>query len=153
MTSGNTSIIHCRRRGNRITIETESERDRDCTQRFIKDKYMLFISTRATLLQRYPSANIKDVANNKVVIIASVKSKNRLFYVLLANNKNRQLQIPMINLHSLLVSYILCWFKKYNQSYLWSTYIAELVLLSLIHFHSPNAHAIISSTSIPYQIV
>ena len=36
--------------------ETESKRERDCTQR----------STRATLLQRYLSAYNKDVASNKV---------------------------------------------------------------------------------------
>ena len=41
------------RRGNQITMQTENERERDCTQRFITDKYTLFISTRATVLQRY----------------------------------------------------------------------------------------------------
>ena len=31
------------RRGNQINIDIESEREKDCTQRFIKDKYTLFI--------------------------------------------------------------------------------------------------------------
>ena len=61
------------RRGNQITIETESERERDCTQRFIKDKYTLFISIRATPLQRYLSAYNKDVASNKVATLRFVQ--------------------------------------------------------------------------------
>ena len=96
-----TLIAH--RRGNQITIETESEQERDCTQSFIKDKYTLFISTRPTLLQRYLSACNKDVASNKVATLRSVQSRiaNIFCYVLLlANNKNQQLQIPLINLHS-----------------------------------------------------
>ena len=48
---------------------------RDCTQRFIKDKYMLFISTCATVLQRYLSAYNKDVACNKVATLRSVQSR------------------------------------------------------------------------------
>ena len=59
------------RRGNQITIQTESERERDCTQRFIKDKYTIFISTRATLLQRYLSAYNKD----EVATLRSVQSR------------------------------------------------------------------------------
>ena len=62
-------------RGNQITIETESERERDCTQRLIKDKYTLFISIRATLLQRYLSAYNKDVECNKVATPKSVQSR------------------------------------------------------------------------------
>ena len=32
------------RRGNQITIETVSKQESDCTQRFIKDKYTLYIN-------------------------------------------------------------------------------------------------------------
>ena len=78
--------------------ETESERERDSTQRFITDKYMLFISTRATVLHRYLSAN-KDVASFKVTTRRLVQA-NVFCYVLLANNKNQQLQIPLISLRS-----------------------------------------------------
>ena len=58
-----------------ITLETESERERDCTQRFIKDKYKLFISTSAALLRRYLSAYNKDVASNQVATLRSVQSR------------------------------------------------------------------------------
>ena len=40
--------------------------EKETAQRFIKDKYTLFISTRATLRQRYLSAYNNDVARNKV---------------------------------------------------------------------------------------
>ena len=65
-------------RGNQITIETESERARDCTQKFIKDKYTLFISTRATLLQRYLSAYNNDIVSNELFFFHSVSTSNGL---------------------------------------------------------------------------
>ena len=82
--------------------KSESERERDCTQRFIKDKYTLFISTRATLLQRYLSAYNKDVASNKVATHRSVQSRNAntFCYVLLAKKKNQQMQNLLISLRS-----------------------------------------------------
>ena len=63
---------------------------------------MLFISTRATLLQRFLSAYNKDVASNKVATLRSVQSRiaNIFCVVLLANVKNQQLQNPLISLRS-----------------------------------------------------
>ena len=71
------------RRGNQITIEITSKRERDCTQRFTKDKYTLFISARATLLQRYLSAYNKDVASNKVATLSGLFNLESLIYFVL----------------------------------------------------------------------
>ena len=49
--------------------------EKETAHSFIKDKYILFISTRATLLQRYLSAYIKVVASNKVATLRSVQSR------------------------------------------------------------------------------
>ena len=49
--------------------------EKETAQRFIKDKYMLFISTKGTLLQRYLSAYNNDVASNEVATLRSVQSR------------------------------------------------------------------------------
>ena len=49
--------------------------EKESAQRFIKDKYMLFISTRATLLQMYLSAYNNDVTSIKVTTLRSVQSR------------------------------------------------------------------------------
>ena len=54
-------------------LETETECERDCTQRFIKGKYYAIHIT--TLLQRYLSAYNKDVTSNKVATLRSVQSR------------------------------------------------------------------------------
>ena len=46
-----------------------------CTQWFIKGNYMLFISTRATLLHGHPSAYNKDVTSNILATLRSVQSR------------------------------------------------------------------------------
>ena len=98
------------RRGNQITIETESERERDCTQRFIKkDKYTPFISTRATLLQRYLSAYNKDVSSNKVATLRSVQSRiDNIYFVMCFGKQQRStIRSPFNVLHSVLVLIII----------------------------------------------
>ena len=84
------------RRGNQITIETESDRERDCTQRFIKDKYTLIISTTEVSLSAYN----KDVASNKVATLRSVQSRMLIYFVLSVIGEQQQLQIPLISLRS-----------------------------------------------------
>ena len=56
--------------------------EKESAQRFIKDKYTLFISTRATLLQRHLSAYNNDVASNEVATLRSVQSRITKIYVL-----------------------------------------------------------------------
>ena len=75
-------------------------------------KYTLFISTRTSLLQSYLSAYNNDVTSNTVATLKSVQSMiANICVVLLENNKNQHLQIPLIILcspftvlHSMLVS-------------------------------------------------
>ena len=102
-------------RGNQ---ETESEQESDCTQRFITDKCTLFISTRATVLQRYISAyKIKDVASNKVATLRSVQSRiaDILCYVVLAT---LNIWIKMCNCNL----YIVC---REHKAYKWPHTIYE----------------------------
>ena len=64
---------------------------------------MLFISIRASLLQRYISAYDQDVASNKVATPWSVPSRIAYIFCVTCywrNNKNEQLQIPFISLRS-----------------------------------------------------
>ena len=98
-------------RGNQITIETESERARDCTQKFIKDKYTLFISTRATLLQRYLSAYNNDIVSNELFFFHSVSTSNGLQQIPLIS-----LRSPINVLHFVLV-YVYSYIFKSCDSY------------------------------------
>ena len=91
-----------------LTIETESERERNCTQKIIKDKYTLFISTRATLLQRYLSAYNKDVASNKVATLRSVQSRIVLYFVCVIGEQQKSTTAnsvyqPLLAFYSVLV--------------------------------------------------
>ena len=89
----------------------------------------LFISIRATLLKRYLRAYNKDVASNKVVTLRSVQSRiaNIFCVMLLANNKNQQLQIPLIILRSafnVLHSMLVCYVISMNILYMYNSVFA-----------------------------